>query len=54
MLSFQGHRVIRQNHIGDWGTQFGRVMLGLFAFLILAVIVTPAEWLAAGMKCPYL
>jgi len=20
---FEGHRVIRQNHIGDWGTQFG-------------------------------
>lgn len=23
MLEFEGHRVIRQNHIGDWGTQFG-------------------------------
>ena len=23
MLEFQGHKVIRQNHIGDWGTQFG-------------------------------
>ncbi|MGD8501087.1 MAG: arginine--tRNA ligase [Phycisphaerales bacterium] len=23
MLEFLGHRVIRQNHIGDWGTQFG-------------------------------
>jgi arginyl-tRNA synthetase len=23
MLEFQGHTVIRQNHIGDWGTQFG-------------------------------
>jgi arginyl-tRNA synthetase len=22
-LEFLGHRVIRQNHIGDWGTQFG-------------------------------
>ncbi len=23
MLEFFGHKVIRQNHIGDWGTQFG-------------------------------
>ena len=23
LLEFQGHTVIRQNHIGDWGTQFG-------------------------------
>ena len=23
MIEFEGHTVIRQNHIGDWGTQFG-------------------------------
>lgn len=23
VLEFQGHQVIRQNHVGDWGTQFG-------------------------------
>lgn len=23
VLEFQGHNVIRQNHVGDWGTQFG-------------------------------
>jgi arginyl-tRNA synthetase len=23
LLEFQGHRVIRQNHVGDWGTPFG-------------------------------
>ncbi len=23
LLEFLGHRIIRQNHIGDWGTQFG-------------------------------
>ncbi len=26
VLSFVGHRVIRQNHIGDWGTQFGMLI----------------------------
>jgi arginyl-tRNA synthetase len=26
MLEFLGHKVIRQNHIGDWGTQFGMLM----------------------------
>jgi len=25
MLEFLGHTVIRQNHIGDWGTQFGKL-----------------------------
>ncbi|MFA6176443.1 MAG: arginine--tRNA ligase, partial [Phycisphaerae bacterium] len=26
MLEAQGHTVIRQNHIGDWGTQFGMLI----------------------------
>ena len=26
MLDFAGHRVIRENHIGDWGTQFGMLI----------------------------
>jgi arginyl-tRNA synthetase len=26
LLKFLGHKVIRQNHIGDWGTQFGMLM----------------------------
>ena len=30
MLECLGHTVIRQNHIGDWGTQFGVVILGLW------------------------
>ena len=26
VLEFQGHNVIRQNHVGDWGTQFGMLV----------------------------
>jgi arginyl-tRNA synthetase len=26
VLAFSGHRVIRQNHIGDWGTPFGMLI----------------------------
>ena len=26
LLEFLGHKVIRQNHIGDWGTQFGMLI----------------------------
>lgn len=30
VLAFQGHHVIRQNHLGDWGTQFGRIVLAVW------------------------
>ncbi|GGY65101.1 arginine--tRNA ligase [Cellvibrio zantedeschiae] len=29
LLEFQGHKVIRQNHVGDWGTQFGMLIAEL-------------------------
>lgn len=29
VLEYLGHRVIRQNHIGDWGTQFGMLITEL-------------------------
>src|SRR5262245_64008307 len=28
LLRFLGHRVITDNHIGDWGTQFGMLIFG--------------------------
>ena len=30
VLEFEGDDVIRQNHIGDWGTQFGKVVLAMW------------------------
>ncbi|MCK9469938.1 MAG: arginine--tRNA ligase [Porticoccaceae bacterium] len=29
VLEYQGHKVIRQNHMGDWGTQFGMLIAEL-------------------------
>jgi arginyl-tRNA synthetase len=28
VLKFQGHEVVSDNHIGDWGTQFGMIIYG--------------------------
>merc|ERR1712185_896992 len=29
LLEFRGHSVLRLNHVGDWGTQFGMLILHL-------------------------
>lgn len=31
VLGFLGHQVVRQNHVGDWGTQFGMLVAHLVA-----------------------
>ena len=33
ILRFQGHQVNGDNHIGDWGTQFGMIIFGYKTFL---------------------
>lgn len=29
ILAFQGHEILRDNHLGDWGTQFGILLLAI-------------------------
>ncbi len=31
ILEHLGHRVLRQNHVGDWGSQFGRLLVAIEA-----------------------
>jgi arginyl-tRNA synthetase len=37
-LRLLGHRVITDNHIGDWGTQFGKLLVGWKKFLNLEAL----------------
>src|SRR5690606_10292721 len=32
LLRFVGHEVISDNHIGDWGTQYGLLLVGMNEF----------------------
>ncbi|HEX8236902.1 MAG TPA: arginine--tRNA ligase [Abditibacteriaceae bacterium] len=33
LLRFSGHNVITDNHVGDWGTQFGKLIIGWKKYL---------------------
>lgn len=41
-LEFMGHKVIRQNHMGDWGTQFGMLLAHLSDKLASAEVAETA------------
>lgn len=42
LLSFTGARVIRDNHLGDWGTQFGKLIYGYKRWADPAALETDA------------
>lgn len=42
ILRLLGHRVITDNHIGDWGTQFGKLLLGWKQLLDRAALARDA------------
>ncbi|MCL2745228.1 MAG: arginine--tRNA ligase, partial [Planctomycetaceae bacterium] len=47
LLKFRGHNVISDNHLGDWGTQFGMIIYGYRNFLDKdAYTVNPVEELS--------
>lgn len=42
LLRLLGHRVVTDNHIGDWGTQFGKLLLGWKQLLDRAALARDA------------
>jgi len=59
LLEFEGHKVIRQNHIGDWGTQFGMLIRYVLEHRIEAAFSgttghpLPADWSISDMEDLY-
>jgi arginyl-tRNA synthetase len=51
VLAFLGHRVISDNHLGDWGTQFGMIIYGYKHFAVeQAIEQQPVEELTRVYK----
>ena len=51
VLKFLGHRTISDNHLGDWGTQFGMIIYGYKHFLDKAALARqPVEELSRLYK----
>jgi arginyl-tRNA synthetase len=50
ILEFLGHKVIRQNHFGDWGTNFGMVILGLWHICMAKKIHNNTQYYKTELK----
>ena len=51
MLTFAGHQVVRQNHVGDWGTQFGMLVAYLDRKKLIELVPDdPSKFLAADKE----
>jgi len=56
MLEFAGHTVVRQNHVGDWGTQFGMLVCNLIQRYteVAAKAVADGQRVFASSAAPHL
>jgi len=52
MYAFEGHAVIRQNHVGDWGTQFG-MLIALLKEQYPDILKNPANVHIADLESFY-
>ncbi len=52
VLAFQGHQVIRQNHLGDWGKQFG-MLIAWLKDKMPAALTAPADVHLADLESFY-
>ena len=50
VLEFLGHRVIRQNHVGDWGTQFGMLIAFMEQFMNGDAASAPSKVLLSDLE----
>jgi arginyl-tRNA synthetase len=50
MLDFSGHKVVRQNHVGDWGTQFGMLVAYLTEKKLIQPVAGQEGWFFAEDK----
>jgi hypothetical protein len=53
VLQFLGHDVLRLNHVGDWGTQFGMLIAHLKATHIFTLLYLICKTITFSFDCLY-